>query len=211
MKLKSAVNAMIIAVGLITSSSTLAGTFLWTGSVNDWSTAGAITTTDGDITFDYISNGGSFDAANTMVTLQELELNGQDYYDVGFSYSGLAGGTYAGGGDIRYSMTAHQILMTNVLFDTVKVGSGTGLTATKDLFDLSAGSPFLTLTSTDGSNTGYQYFDARNYIEVLDTFGIAANAAYQDSHNNFTLVPEPVSLSLFGIGLAALRFTRRAA
>ena len=200
---------IVMTVGLLASGAASALPCTSYATTDAWAGAGAAgcTDPDGDMLFTFGAYSGNFAGigATTAFNVTEQEIGGTDYYDVGFGFSP----GYAGGGDISYTMSTippSTELIRSVGFDTIITGTGT--TATKVLSDLIDGPDFLTLTSTDGSNTGYVGFSPTSTIDVVDTFNASTSGVFQDAHNNVT-VPEPLSLSLFGIGLVGLGLNRR--
>ena len=199
---------IVMTVGLLASGAASALPCTSYATTDAWAGAGAAgcTDPDGDMLFTFGAYSGNFAGigATTAFNVAETEIGGIDYYDVGFGFNPA----YAGGGDISYTMSTiapSTELIGSAGFDTIITGTGT--TATKVLSDV-GGAAFLTLTSTDGSNTGYVGFSPRSAIDVVDTFNASTSGVFQDAHNNVT-VPEPLSLSLFGIGLVGLGLNRR--
>lgn len=173
---------------------------------------------DGDSTFTFLNNGTGIADNLIGATLLEEYVGNVDFYDVSFSFQ-AANPNYRGGGSLTYEWSTIGEPLDLAGFRIALGGAngpGSAALSTKKLFDVNpltnpGATPFLTLSSTDGSDSGLQSFAPRTSFYVVDTYGLTNTTTnYQDSHNAFTIaVPEPISPSLFGIGLAAMAFFRR--
>jgi PEP-CTERM motif len=201
--------AGIVMTGALLASGTASAALCSTFATTDaWAAAGSCTDNEGDTSFTFGSYSGNF-PHTTGFGITEFQSGGIDFYDIGFDFGGNG---YAGGGDVHYTVTSlllgHNIGGVN--FDTVIQGGAT--TATKQLFDIGALTPFLTLTSTDGSHDpvsgGETPFGPMSSFEVADNFAATSGAIFLHADNSFT-VPEPGSMLLLGVGLMGLLYGRR--
>ena len=149
------------------------------------------------------------------VTLKEEEVDGRDLYNVGIGWAQAQGS-----GTLAYTISTIGELLTTAALDTVvslvgDVSKYIYADASTYIVDLNANTlgahSLLTLHSVDGArdpaSPDLTSFGARASIYVVDRIN---SGAINDIHNEFS-VPEPASLSLFGIGLAAAFGRRRRA
>lgn len=140
---------------------------------------------------------------------ESLESSGIDLLNVDFSHNS----------DIRLRPTDGQVSYTVstisprglnlAALDTQELGAGG--TVTKDIFTAPGGTLLQHFDIPPGGGrlppTNYFSFPNQSSVFVVDTI----NGSLESITNELvaTRVPEPMSLSLFGIGLAAFRFIRR--
>lgn len=199
---------LLLAGSLASPAWVQAAPWSWTGTMTAWQTLGTVT--DGDSDMQWIFESTSI-PLSTLVTFQEVEIGGVDYYDVGFDFSPVGG--YAGSGQITYRMVSldPMELLRNAELSITQTGSiqpqvvkqvwevlpGIGLPSGALLADL--GVP----PSPDGAN-----FAAQTQIRVTDTIAAQTGGVVQDLHNSFN-VPEPTTMSLLALGLLALPLAGR--
>lgn len=218
MNTKFLASLSVLIAGLLMSWAASAAVLCSSLTTTDqWASNGSCEDDDHDMLFTFGAYSGNFpNSANGGTTgfdVKESEVMGKDLYDVGFSWAT----DFTTGGDIQYtisSLVAPNELISGANFDTVAFGI---TSATKKLYNsaadfISGVAPFLTLTSANGGRDpliGEVSFAPRASIYVVDNFDPTTGGAYfNDAHNSFT-VPEPFSLSLFGIGLVGLGLNRR--
>lgn len=200
--------AITAAVGITFSAGVAAGPLACSNyaTVAAWAAAGScIDNLDGDLLVTYVSSAGLF-PTDAAFSVAEIEVGGVDLYDIGFNF-----GAWAGGGSIQYRLTSpDEEVINGANFDLITVG--TGALATKALFDIGGATPFLTLTSIDGSRDpaeGETPFASRHDLLVTDTFVRSGTALYFNADNSFRAIPETGTVALLALGLAGLAATRR--
>ncbi len=156
-------------------------------TVAAWAAAGScVDNLDGDLLVTYVSSTGAFPTTATFA-ISEVELGGVDLYIVSFDF-GATG--WAGGGSVQYRLTSlNQERIGGANFDTVVQGSGA--VATKAMFDTGSATPFLTLTSTNGSRdptSGETAFPKRAEVVVTDTFNLPGTAVFLHADNSASVV-----------------------
>lgn len=159
-------------------------------TVSAWASAGScVDNLDGDLLLTYVSSTGPF-PATAGFSVAEVELAGTDLYIVSFDF-GASG--WAGGGGIQYRLTSlNQERIASASLDTLV--QGTGAVATKALFDIGAATPFLTLTSNNGSRdppSGETSFAPRASLLVAETFNLPAGAVFFHADNTAAAVAVP--------------------
>lgn len=206
---------LLLAGGLTMSAAASAAPWSWTGTLADWAAAGGtgtITDGDGDMQFTLSTVSTTIpDRDRAFITIEEVEIGGKDYYDVGIDW-GPQG--YAGGGQLVYKLTSLSSsgeLISGATLDSAITGSGT--TSLMILRDLPANAIFANLTSANGARdplTGELLFAGRSVVGVQQIFQPTTTALYQDSHAGFVAtVPEPGALSLALLALLPVVGTLR--
>jgi hypothetical protein len=204
--------AIAAAVGIVFSAGAAAGPLACSSytTVAAWAGAGScVDDVDGDLLLTYVSSSGLF-PANAGFIVSEIDVGGVDLYNVSFDF-GASG--WSGGGGIQYRVTSlNQERLGGANLDLITLG--TGATATKQLFDIGGTTPFLTLTSIDGSRDpaqGETPFALRSELLVGDMFSVSGPALFFHSDNSLSVirVPEPGSVVLLALGLAGLGAVRR--
>ena len=108
-------------------------------------------------------------------------------YVISFDF-GASG--WAGGGSIQYRLTSlNQERIASASLDTLV--QGTGAVTTKTLFDIGGATPFLTLTSTNGSRdpaSGETSFAPRTSLVVSETFNLPGTAVFFHADNTAAAV-----------------------
>ena len=156
-------------------------------TVAAWAAAGScVDNLDGDLLLTYVSATGTFPSTAAFAVF-EVELAGTDLYVVSFDF-GASG--WAGGGSVQYRLTSlNQERIGGANFDTVVQGAGA--VATKELFDTGSATPFLTLTSTNGSRdplAGETAFPKRAEVVVTDTFNLPGTAVFFHADHSASVV-----------------------
>jgi len=177
-------------------------------TVAAWAAAGScVDNLDGDLLLTYVSSTGTF-PTTAAFAVSEVELGGVDLYIVSFDF-GVTGWT--GGGSVQYRLTSlNQERIGGANFDTVVQGSGA--VATTAMFDTGNVTPFLTLTSTNGSRdpaSGETAFPKRPEVVVTDTFNLPGTAVFLHADNSASVVQAaatavPVDSSWALVALALL-------
>ena len=181
------------AVGIAFSTASLAAPPLACSNyatVAAWAAAGScVDNLDGDLLLTYVSSTGFF-PAGAGFSVAEVELAGTDLYVISFDFSASG---WTGGGGIQYRLTSlNQERIASASLDTLV--QGTGAVATKALFDIGGATPFLTLTSTNGSRdpaSGEMPFAPRASLLVSETFNQPGTAVFFHADNTAAAVQVP--------------------
>lgn len=236
MKIKLLASSVLLAGTLMASGTASAALeYLWQGTLTDWYNSsdnglhsvvddGKVTgyphplygsatlSGDGDTTFTYISstfldpNNGNAIGDVTNVTLKEEEFNNGaiDLYNVGFGW-----GASQSVGEIRYSISTTDSSGFNLVgLDTV-VGNTTG-NVTKYLYsDLGMTQLILSLNSLNGAHNPLAGLSSFSGLQTIYVKDVINSGIINDIHNEFSSVPEPLTMTLMAMGLAALTVRRR--
>jgi len=228
MKLRHAISALLIAGGaLVAGQAAAAPIIFYTGTIGSWAGDSPVddSTLPGgdpsgggaDAKFTLTDNGGLSNA--TIVTISEDDLGGgfEQYEVIIHSDTGVVIPTPS---SFQYDI---ELLGTNHRFDAGKLSPSTAFTADPNQYAFNAyvnsntlgGSPELLHLTGNGSG-GTQGLFHDTSIHVRNTISFSGPGANVNAVSNSFVVehytpslPEPVSLSLFGIGLAAMGVIRR--
>jgi hypothetical protein len=227
MKIKLLASSLLMA-GALMASSVASAVPIFAGTANAWMAAGVVgdsnmdfTATSGTLTGDLAGTGDFIDVLISQVTtVAEVIYTVNFHFNVFdtnilnpfFGSSGYSGS----GGNFEYSMTSlgQNPLITSASFDTLTIGK-VGEHATKELFSNSTftGTPFLTLTSTNGSQdpvAGHTNFPGQQTVYIRDTLFNTGGSIFTDASNEFNVkVPEPTTIAMMGLGLLGFAASRK--
>lgn len=203
---KKLASGLLLAGTLALHGVAHAAPWSWTGTMTAWQTAGTIT--DGDLDMQWIYESSSI-PMDTMVTFEEIEINGIDYYDVGMDFSPAGG--YAGAGQVTYRMLSLDPaeMLSNAQLSITQTGPITPQVLKKVWEVLPSGASGALLAdlavppSPDGAN-----FAPQMQIRVQDIIPGQNGGVVQDLHNSFN-IPEPSTLSLLALSVMALPLVGR--
>ena len=190
---------------------------------------------DGDVVFAYEASSLPL---NTVISINELQTATADFYTVNLNFTGLSGGALATPGtyDISYwidtsrtyafdgtnwndtGASSEYIYKVSVGADVP--GATPGVDITKTLYDPSFGAGSLPaawigqLVSNSGSSPVFYTTGQPQGFYVTDHIVIGSGGYLASTTNTFEVrdippAPEPVTLSLLGLGLAAFGARRR--
>ena len=135
---------------------------------------------------------------------QEFNNGAIDLYNVGFGW-----GASQSVGEIRYSISTTDSSGFNLVgLDTV-VGNTTG-DVTKYLYsDLGMTQLILSLNSLNGAHNPLAELSSFSGLQTIYVKDVINSGIINDIHNEFSSVPEPLTMTLMAMGLAALTVRRR--
>jgi hypothetical protein len=156
-------------------------------------------------------NGNFLGISNSATSIKTVTFTDYDLHTVSFTGSFLGNQTY----DITYTIQEADL---NSPFFITSVGAGIGqsyglipATLTKTIKD-SAGNILASFNSITG-NVGDITISPQKFLYVEDIFSTNSSGlnSISNSFVQTSAVPEPGTMSLFGLGLAGLGFFRRSA
>jgi hypothetical protein len=202
--------AAILAGFLISTGSALAANCAAPTTIGGWTTF-TDTACDGDTTWTLIGFSGTVNIGAAGMALTENIIGGVDIYNLQFDFTTIPGAAFGinNTATIDYTITILNPLefWTSFALDSTCPAPPNGCTVVKTVNGNS-------LTSVAGAAVGPAAASGL-VLTVHETFTTNANGILSGSTNTYTLnnrtitVPEPMSLALLGIGLAAAGFASR--
>jgi hypothetical protein len=230
MKIKLLASSLLMA-GAMMASGTASADTIFSGTLAQWIGQGTIRDNDNDMDIKWETASGDILAnlgvwSNWIdVAMVEQEVGAVDYYSIEFAFNpdegspfAAQGGYSTNGGDFRYSLitvdtdeTINSVRLDSDVLDNVE-------RITKDVYDKDpalGGTLLLPQLVSDSGvpdpNDGSHYhFAPSSSVYVVDTLSANGGLIYSTS-NQFDVetIPEPMTLTLMGIGLAAFGARRR--
>ena len=122
------------------------------------------------------------------------------------------GGYTTNGGDIEYTLKSLNANLFNAvkLDSTVAINPAVTSTVDKDVYDLSNNvlAALQSISGTPDPLSSFAPFAPSQSIFVRDTYN-ATGGIIASSQNQFTTIPEPMTLIMLGIGLLGFGYSRR--
>ena len=200
-----------------------------------YGTSSAPVSGDGDTKFTFLNYDGGLSLTGTAVTLTEEEIGGRDIYNVGFSWvasqhSGMIG--YSVTSDEINKVALDSVISVSGDVSKYIYSSEAAYATARDLYlsdvagsvsitnGLYSSGALLTQNSLNGSHDpvggGFTTIPQNSTIWVLDVINSGSTGTgttgvnIKDIHNEYTVtVPEPTTMIMLGLGLAAFGYSRR--
>lgn len=213
MHIKAAISGFLVAATLLFSGVAGAAVITAPANLNAWNAIVVPTPKtfvddfDFDSSWTLVAFSPSIGAAGIAVT--EQEIAGKDIYTLAFDFGTVGGGLGPGTSvfiDYVMRLTGPESF-TSASLDSTVPGDTPDVTVTKLI---TGGTNNDTLTSLAGVPDGPHGISGQ-LIEVHETFVVGPDGFLTNATNTYTVtaVPEPLSLFLLGIGLAAIGIARR--
>jgi len=216
MKIKLLASSIVMAGALMASESASAGLWTWSGTQSDWVSNGTIVDSNPPLPAFGISSApvsGDGDTAFTLIsvtsftpaafTLSENDSTGKDLYSVGTI---IAGGTSTG--TFIYSVTTTDPFGFNIANLDTTTTSGIGNVTTNIYSDAGLTTLIASFNSINSVSSPYANFSGYSTLYVQDIINSGSVTGLNNS-TSYIAAPEPMTLSMMGLGFAAFGYSRR--
>jgi len=192
------------------------GAITATGTLADWIALGAAGFEQQDKIWTYMSSSANFPDPTTTTVMFETDVivpGVKDIHTLTVDFNPHVSGPTSF--TLSYTIAIDQTISPDFVFTTARLDSNTLSDDTLVVKTLNGG--LLTLTSTNGSNTGDVPIPGDpNLLTVSEMFNVNPTGVFEGAVNGFTeqAVPEPTSVAVWGLGVglagaAALRRRKR--